>query len=247
MADNQLTAFMERLKLAQNRSGMSSSELARACGLSPQYLSRWAHADKSKNLPPSDVTLKLAQALNVDLLWLIAGTGTSDKKSNIMVISDGDKIPEGFMTVKTYSINFNCGTHGGDCIEPLYEELADTTPAIYRRTWIEAQGANPDYCKRFVAHGDSMCPIICDGDCILVDTSEEAKTHIKSRGIYALWYDGSLLCKYLTPRISGGFILSSENKEIYPPEIIEGPALQNFYTIGKVIERAGKISNYTNR
>lgn len=242
--DSSLSSFVERVKLAMDRAGISQSDLARACDLTPQYLHRWFKAEKSKNLPPSDVCYKIAKALNVDLVWLIAGIGDSTKTSNILVISDGEPIPDGYVSIPQYKINFNCGEHCGDSIEPMYEETSQFAPAIYKKEWISAQGSNPANCKRFLAHGDSMCPVICDGDCILVDTSYEARTNIRKRGIYAIWYDGSLLCKYLTPKISGGLILSSEDQSKYPSEEINEETAQKFFIIGKVLERSGKISNY---
>lgn len=242
--DSSLSAFVSRVKCAMDRNNISQSDLARACDVTPQYLNRWFKAEKSKNLPPSDICYKLAKALNVDLVWLIAGIGDATKTSNILVISDGEPIPEGYVSIPQYDISFNCGSHCGDSIEPLYEESSNYAPAIYKKEWLDAQGAKAAYCKRFVTHGDSMCPVICDGDCILVDTSYEARTNIRKRGIYAIWYDGSLLCKYLTPKISGGIIISSEDQAKYPPEEVSEGTEQRFYIIGKVLERSGKISNY---
>lgn len=244
--DSSLESFLERVRIAMERKKITQSELARACDITPQYLNRWFKAEKSKNLPPSDICYKIANALDIDLIWLIAGTGDQKATSNILVISNGDPIPEGYVRIPQYDIEFACGVHCGASIEPLYEEMTGYAPAIYKREWIESQGANPANCKRFLAHGDSMYPVICNGDCILVDTSFEARTNIRKRGIYAIWYDGSLLCKYLTPRVSGGLILSSEDQAKYPPEVIDEHSAQNFYIVGRVIERSGKVSNYTN-
>ncbi len=243
--DSSLDSFLTRVQNSMKAQNISQSELARACDVTPQYLNRWFKTEKSKNLPPSDICYKIAKTLKVDLLWLIAGTG--DKKtSNILALAEDEPIPAGYINIPQYEIKFGCGCHGGDDIEPCYSQIHDTTPAIYKSSWIESQGAKPSDCKRFIADGDSMYPIICPGDCILVDTSYEARTQVKKRGIYAIWYDGDLLCKYLTPRISGGLIISSEAKDKYPAEVITAENSNNFYIIGRVIERSGKITNYTN-
>lgn len=239
-----LPDFLSRVTLAMQKANMTKSDLARACGVSPQYLSNWFNARTGRNLPPAEVCYRIAQALNVDLVWLIAGLGTQEAVSNILVVAEGDPIPEGYVSIPQYQVEFACGAHTGDSIEPMYDELTNYEPAIYKKSWIESQGANPKNCKRFIVHGNSMCPVICSGDCILVDTSYEARTRIKSRGIYAIFYDGSLLCKYLTPRISGGLILSSEDQVNYPPEVIDATSERNFFVVGKVLERSGKMSNY---
>lgn len=240
---DKLLSFIERFKQAQKQIGKSNSQIAKEINETPQYLSRWLHAKSAKNLPPADIMSKIAKALNVDLLWLISGEGQQQTHSNILVYENGNPIPQGCVAIKEYKIAFDCGVLGGES-EPSYEEITDSVPMIYNKDWFNSIGVNPQNCKRFKAHGDSMCPVICSGDSILVDCSYEARTHIDNGQIYAIWYDGTLLCKILTKSFSGGITISSVNSSLYPQEQLNSEDAKRFIIIGKVIERSGKITNY---
>lgn len=222
-------SFKLRLELALTKSRLSKAELARAINETPQLINRWLNTEYT-NLPAANYLSKVASALDVNLLWLVTGQGTMG--SNIIV--SGDMTPaDNFIYIPEYNVNFGAG----DCEEPSYDEIQDTVPATYRKEFFAKRGINPNYCRRLHVKGNSMEPLINNGDCILVDC--EPSAHIDNGCVYALVYDHSLKVKRLIKEFNQ-LIIKSENPD-YPDVVLSGSDLEQIYIIGKVIERSGVI------
>jgi transcriptional regulator with XRE-family HTH domain len=81
-------------------------------------------------------------------------------------------------------------------------------PLMFRRKSLLAHGANPDRCFVAVARGDSMNPVIDDGDALLISTAHKA---VQDSRIYALEVDGGLMVKRLHRRPGGKYLAQSAN------------------------------------
>lgn len=83
------------------------------------------------------------------------------------------------------------------------------------------------------AEGESMDPVISDGDLVMID---QRKKDLKD-GIFAFVHNGSARIKFLREKISGDIEVISRNKnmELYPTETIRREEMENFQLIGKVV------------
>ncbi len=63
----------ERVKKAREAAGLSKSELARLCGVSPSAVTQW-ESGETKTLEGENL-VRAADALRVDALWLATGKG----------------------------------------------------------------------------------------------------------------------------------------------------------------------------
>lgn len=178
---------------------------------------------------------KIADALGVNVEWLVTGEGNMIKPNIISLDNaDSDKLPAGFVQIPEYKICFGAG----EAEEPTYEEIQDCVPAYFRSSFFSDRGINPKNCKRFKVIGDSMIPLINDGDYITVDCTP--KDYIENNQIYALVFDHSLRIKRLIKSFKT-LTIRSDNP-IYPDEVLTlEEAAQMIHIIGKVIERSGSV------
>ncbi|WP_244283449.1 S24 family peptidase [Pseudovibrio sp. Tun.PSC04-5.I4] len=80
------------------------------------------------------------------------------------------------------------------------------------------------------AGGDSMDPLIADGDLVMVDK----KRNILQDGVYAFVLAGMARVKRLRPTALGDLELISQNPE-YENELLKRTDLEDFHIIGKVV------------
>ena len=178
---------------------------------------------------------KIADALGVNVEWLVTGEGNMIKPNIISLDNaDSDKLPAGFVQIPEYKICFGAG----EAEEPTYEEIQDCVPAYFRSSFFSDRGINPKNCRRFKVIGDSMIPLINSGDYITVDCTPQ--DYIENNQIYALVFDHSLRVKRLIKSFKT-LTIRSDNS-IYPDEVLTlEEAAQMIHIIGKVIERSGSV------
>ncbi|MGN0902411.1 MAG: XRE family transcriptional regulator [Succinivibrio sp.] len=228
MSDSE--SFKLRLSGACTRAGLTKAELARRIGESPQLVNTWMNSSY-ENLPAANRVAKIAEALGVNIMWLISGEGSM--YSNVIAL-DNEEFPSAdFIQIPESAVSFGAG----ECPEPTYEELRETLPATYRKDFFSRHGLNPHKCKRVRVQGDSMSPLILDGDCILIDC--EHVDHIDNGAVYAIAYDHNLMVKRLISQF-GRLVIKSENTS-YPDVILSEEEAQNVIILGKVIERSGML------
>lgn len=214
------TTFSQRLIIALRDRGMSQSDLARAVGVRSPTVNMWC-SGKTK-APSGELCMKVAQALGVSGDWLFSGEGTQEKAAT------GDYVAIPYVHVKFAA---------GNGLEPTLEEQADQSRALISRRWFETHGTSAANCKMFDVTGDSMEPMIFDGDQIIVDMSD---VEIRPGKIYAFIFGGDLRVKKLIPLMSGGFLVKSTNSQ-YVDETISKDDLSVAYfrIVGRVIGRIG--------
>lgn len=224
------TSLKDRISEALAESGKTKSELARYCDVAPASVTAWFNG-KTKSLDAVSA-IKAAMFLGVNALWLTTGKG--EKKAGVQSVLEEETTPDGFVEILEYEIT--CGA--GDCAEPTYEEVTESRRALYREDWLKNQGVKSTDCRRFKVHGDSMIPILYDGDRILCDCKPGQK--IINGKIYVFCFGDSVRVKRLYAKLNGSIVVHSENSAEQPQdETIDASDLDRFFLIGRVIERSG--------
>ena len=228
-----MTELKNRIQSAMDYAKINGKELSVITGLTTAAISQYK---TGKILTLNAMAAqKIADALGVNVEWLVTGEGNMIKPNIISLDSaNSDKLPAGFVQIPEYKICFGAG----EAEEPTYEEIQDCVPAYFRSTFFSDRGINPKNCKRFKVIGDSMIPLINDGDYITVDCTP--KDYIENNQIYALVFDHSLRIKRLIKSFKT-LTIRSDN-QIYPDEVLTlEEAAQMIHIIGKVIERSGSV------
>ncbi len=175
---------------------------ARRADMSDTGLKRYLN---DGTIPPIDRALRLAEAGNVDLVWLLFGIGESTP--SIRPSTPYDAVadiraayqPDEFTTIPAYQVEASAG-HGSQITD---EPMAD--PMAFRTDWLRREGFDPAKLVVIRAKGDSMEPTINDGDVILVRlTNGESPRD----GLYVLRLDGGLFVKRLQFDLRGVRIIS---------------------------------------
>lgn len=99
----------------------------------------------------------------------------------------------------------------------------------FRKEFLSRIGVNAKKVAMMYVSGDSMTPLICDGDTLLFDTGDVTP---HEGYIYVCSFGDALMVKRLQ-MIPGGWQLCSENQR-YSPTPIQGDELQNFRVHGRV-------------
>ena len=202
----------DRIKKALYEKHMTGFELASKAAISEGGISQIVNG-KIKNLK-IDTLIKISQALNVNLMWLITG--------------EDYQIPR-------FEVTFNPKKDG----EPHYTEFKYDRITTFHKSYFEKYGiASSKYCKSFKVLGDSMEPLIRNGDYVVVDCDPDVK--IVDGDIYAFVDEKGLHVKRLIAPLRGGLIIRSENKS-YEDEFLSKQDLKNICIIGHVIDRAGSL------
>lgn len=232
-----MSSFTERLSEAfayatQLNPRITKKGLANACGISSPAVSAWFSGATKKISVPNLVAA--SKYLGVSERWLANGVGEMIE-SNVKVVDDSSEIDESeYVRIPEYSISFE----GGDGTEGesiTYDEIKDASDSYYSRDFFISRHINPEKCKVFRVRGDSMEPLICDGDRILVDCSPQ---EIISGKIYAFAMNGKLRVKYLSPLLKGGYLVRSHNTA-FEDEVLQDDELNSFVLIGRVRDRSG--------
>ena len=230
-----MSLLAERLNKAleharQTSPGTSKAGLSRACAVRTATISAW-FSGATKELSPEKAKLA-ADYLNVSAMWLLTGEGEMLSNS-VQCFDEYDELDEAeFVEIPEFEAK--CAAGSGEAV--FYDEVTDSIPARYRRSWFQARGINPQNCKRFKVRGTSMEPLLWDGDTILVDCAPQP---ILSGKIYAFMLFGEMRVKALFPMLRNkGLLIKSINPDC-PPETLEGDELSTFRLIGRVRDRSG--------
>ena len=240
-----------RLKESRKRSGKSQAALAEEVGMKqPSYQA----LESGKSLKSSFLPL-IAQALNVDPIWL--QTGNQDKplgnfnmqdfmgKHNLtqrdesgfdvndiqspIIVEYGDG--NEFIWIDVVEASFSCGD--GESIEFHFDVINGKQP--FAPNFFYKRGIDPVNVKIIKAKGDSMAERIFDGDLVGIDMSQ---TNIIDGEIYAVYFAGEGMIKQVFKEADGSLILHSLNDK-YRDKVVTEENGGNFKVMGRQIWRAG--------
>lgn len=114
---------------------------------------------------------------------------------------------------------------------------ADITPVKLGKELIQdVWGADPANLKLFKCSGDSMEPVIENGNILLVDTS---KTDFNNGGIFLLTINNEWFIKRLRLRVTGELDIISENDK-YPVETLQPNSNIEIIIKGRIIKNLSR-------
>lgn len=152
----------------------------------------------------------------------------------IAVWEHPEELPEGqFIKVPRLNVHLSAGNGHG---EHLDIDLERNDPQVFRAEWVRRERLKPGALASMYARGISMEPRICDGDSLLVDTSQQT---IIDGKVYAVWYAGELRVKRLYKRIDGGLTIHSDNDRDFPRIEVTPDQMEHVRIIGRVVHMQG--------
>lgn len=218
----------------------TADAVAQRAATAPMYLSQILNGAKSSTGRARGIgdalARRLEQGCGKEQGWMDRPHGQDSllemKRSRVVAVHPEDELSDEFVYVPESRIEFAAGNGR----HAVYELVEDEEPATYRRSWFQKHGINPDRARRFRVSGDSMEPMLFDGDTILVNLDE---AHVVDGKMYALRYGDDLRVKYLSRRLDGTLLLRSVNPayqvEEIPPALVE----QHISIIGRVRDTSG--------
>lgn len=223
-----------KIKTLSLEKGRSQKELAEFLGVSRQTLYLWIKGERE---PGQEYIEKMAEYFGITP-EAMCGRNDSvslDEKSVQPFISDESTAPDDVVPIPEFRLNFSAGNGA----EPTWEEINDEQKVWYSRNFFVKHRINPNHCKRATVYGDSMEPLMYDGDKILFIETPPGSP-IRDGNIYVISINGALKVKRLSQKTDGTIVIKSENKESYPDEIIN-PEVVNLLVLGRVIEVTHQI------
>ena len=161
-----MSTLAERLQETLKQQYLTAKELAEKAKISNGAMSLILNG-KSTDIKFS-TALNIAKSLHCDPIWLMTGI----KSGRVNTYDDDDNVAEGMVSIPEYNVSFACGK---DAAEASFEEEHNSRPVWYHRSFFDNLGINPKNCRRFVVSGDSMAPLINDGDTVLIDCTPGQK------------------------------------------------------------------------
>ena len=196
--------YQEAIKKLVKEFG-SQYKLALRLGCTPQAVQKWAHGSQ----PRKDLAAKIDALLSelapqAELTLQASGTISVPRLGIEAGAGPGIARPEGDWVVESLEIS-----------RDWLRRLTPSRPAALRV---------------ICAKGDSMAPLIADGDLLLVDT---ATKDVDREGVYVVAVRGELLAKRIQ-RTPAGLLLLSDNKA-YPTIQVTAEECESIAISGRVL------------
>ncbi|SDQ18112.1 Phage repressor protein C, contains Cro/C1-type HTH and peptisase s24 domains [Pseudovibrio sp. Tun.PSC04-5.I4] len=207
--------FIQRLEQIQSDS--SARLFAQKAGVSEGTL----RSIRKGSSPTLETLLAICRGAGVNIGWLTTGEGPMRIGEEIKTLEAA------FITIPRVDIRLAAGSGAlnGDSITKV-EEIPFTKGFLGGKLG----KASADGLIILTAGGDSMDPLIADGDLVMVDK----KRNILQDGVYAFVLAGMARVKRLRPTALGDLELISQNPE-YENELLKRTDLEDFHIIGKVV------------
>lgn len=145
---------------------------------------------------------------------------------------DPDHDPD-YALVPTYPVAASAGP-GASAVD-----AAPDGALAFRKDWLTRRGISLANAALLRARGDSMMPVIWDGDLLMIDrarTNPAASTsRTYGKPVYVVEHDGQLLVKVLRRIDDTRLHLVSENADAYPAIELRGEEINALRIIGRVV------------
>ena len=202
------------LELARQR-GVSLSGLSEMIGRNSSYLQQFIRKGSPRKLEEGD-RRALARFLGVAEAEL---GGIED-----FSVSEGSGH---WVEVPRLDINAAAGSGAVAISEQPFDSFR------FSALWLRQHGLSDARLSAIRVQGDSMAPVLLDGDEILVDRGQTALRD----GVYVIRLDDVLLVKRLSRAGSGRVTLISDNPT-YPPVDV---AVTDLEIVGRVVWKSGRL------
>ncbi|MEM6908296.1 MAG: LexA family transcriptional regulator [Pseudomonadota bacterium] len=228
MSESAKTPDDVRLKLLElsRERGTSLASLSELLGRNPSYLQQFIRKGSPRKLEEGD-RRTLAQFFDVDEAVLGAAPMPMKEKSYTGADLALTEANPQWIEVPRLEI----GASAGPGAIPGEEQAFDTFR--FSKRWLAEQGLEGGALSLILVEGDSMEPLLNDGDQILVDRSPRAFRD----GVHVVRFDDTLMVKRVASAGAGRLSLLSQNLA-YPPLSV---AADDVEIIGRVVWKGGRI------
>lgn len=206
----------EKLADAAKAKGSSLAALSRMIGRNGTYLQQYITKGSPRKLEEED-RRKLAQFLGLNESDL----GAPQDKSYIAA-RKGE-----WVDVPRLDIDASAGPGALAAQEEAFDAFR------FSRKWLAEQGLDGSHLSAIRVVGDSMEPLLREGDEVLVDRRPQPFRD----GVHVVRLDESLLVKRVASQGAGRFSLLSQNLA-YPPIQV---GAEEFEIVGRVVWKSGRI------
>jgi transcriptional regulator with XRE-family HTH domain len=212
-----------RLAQLSKERGASLASLSELLGRNPSYLQQFIKKGSPRKLEEGD-RRTLAEFFGVDESELGAPESGAKEKSYIpnRVAQQNDWIDVP---------RLNIGASAGPGALPDSEATFDAFR--FSRRWLSEQGLEGARLQAITVEGDSMEPLLNNGDEILIDTAPRPFRD----GVHVVRLGDTLMVKRVAQAGAGRFSLLSQNLA-YPPVDV---AAEEMEVIGRVVWKGGRI------
>lgn len=166
-----------------------------------------------------EVLVKIANRFDIDGNWLLFGETRAQPMNN----DDA-----AFVKVPRYTVSATAGNGGS-----FASDFLEVTHYAFSREWIDRRQLDPAQLQIINVRGDSMEPVLSDGDLILLDRSQQRPS---DGGTFVVRIWDEHVVKHIQRTGENTISLISANK-VYPPreiELLEGDD-RDFAIIGRVV------------
>ncbi len=206
----------ERLGELAKGKGVSLAALSRMLHRNPTYLQQYITKGSPKKLEEEDRRV-LAQFLGVDEHEL---GGPKEKSYTPKADRDWIEVPR-------LDVDASAGPGAAAAGEDVFDAFR------FSRRWLAEQGLDGAQLSAIRVVGDSMEPLLREGDEVLVDRRDAPFRD----GVHVVRLDEMLLVKRVASKGGGRFSLLSQNLA-YPPIDVQA---DDFAVIGRVVWKSGRV------
>jgi len=217
------TVRIRLLELSQER-GASLASLSELLGRNASYLQQFIRKGSPRKLEEGD-RRTLARFFGVSEEELGAPEAGAKEKS--YAVLPKRPAPSDWVEVARLDV----GASAGPGAVPAAELAFDTFQ--FSRRWLEEQGLSGAQLSAITVEGDSMEPMLRDGDEILVDRRPQPFRD----GVHVVRLGETLMVKRVAQAGAGRFALLSQNLA-YPPVDVSAEEME---VIGRVVWKGGRI------
>lgn len=205
--------FQERVRYLVRIVG-SIDRLAKLAGLSPRIIAKYLAGQAD---PSRERLVALAEAAQVNVLWLATGLGPISESPNGAIIESYAIRSASYITAigarhsEFVFIPMVQGriSAGGGLIPDNMIDMA----VAFRKDWIQRKGG-PKNMSVIRVQGDSMEPTLKAGDIVLVNHN---KTAVEAKGgIYAIVYRDEIMIKRVSVNVTSQQLRITGDNKNYP-------------------------------
>ncbi|EIU7196013.1 XRE family transcriptional regulator [Pseudomonas aeruginosa] len=204
-----------KIRLKQAISSQSLRGFSKECGLSEATLRSYLSGE---TFPTLDRLEQIAQAAGTSAMWLAFGTPTSAEDSR-------EKGDDSYAYIPLYDARVSAG-HGS-----WTEGARILAQLAFTRYSLRKQGLEIANMSAVRIGGDSMEPLLSDGDTVMIDHS---CNEVRDEAVYVIRLDDHLYAKRVQRQINGGLAIISANPA-YQTMFVSKQDLEAVDIIGRVV------------
>lgn len=247
-----MVSISDRLREERERLGHNQTAFASVAKRDRKSQTRYESGDRS---PDADY-LAAISGIGADVLYIL--TGRKDltlhgewTMNDIRNRELGDIVRQQAAQIKKEALEMAITSEDSYARIPAYPveasagdgatavDVAPDGALAFRKDWLSKHGISLDNATLLRARGDSMEPIIWDGDLLLIDRSRTtinaSAKKTRQKAVYVVELEGQLLVKTLRRPSEDRIILISENVAGYDPTELRGRELNALRIVGKVV------------